>query len=329
MAALAQPAYSVIQECEQRTKLIVDTDLFNGVDDAAALLLASTLPCTDLLAVQVNYPSSYSILTASAILTYYSHPDVPIGAIRPFNERIFTDTHYYQYGDYASKVQHHWNTSLTDADDAWDPVDLYRKFLVSHFIVLEVDKYSKLSGLLNSTADEYSHLDGPELVVSKVNELVIMGGAYPSGWEYNFGGSSPALTAHVVNTWPGKITFSGSYLGRNVTSGARLTVQAPSMDPVAAAYKWYIGYNTPFYSWDPITLLYAIQGLNNFFEYANSYGYNSVNASDGSNAWVNNTSVTNQHWIVLRDGFTNTTLRDVLDNLYLSGAFRTWVNNVA
>ncbi|KAK0461789.1 uncharacterized protein EV420DRAFT_1266488, partial [Desarmillaria tabescens] len=301
--------------------------------DAAALPLASTLPCTKLLAVQVNYPSSYSILTASTILTYYSHADVPIGAIRPFNDSIFTDTHYYQYGDYASKVQHHWNASLTDADDAWDPVDLYRKVLSEQddrsVIIASIGFFDNLSGLLNSTADRYPRLDGPELVASKVNELVIMGGAYPSGWEYNFGGGSPALTAHVISTWPGKMTFSGSYLGGNITSAAPLSVQAPSTDPVAAAYKWYIGYNIPFYSWDPITLLYAIQGLDNFFEYGNSYGYNSVNASDGSNAWVNDTSVTNQHWIVLKDGVTNTTLGSVLDNLYLSGAFRTWVNNVA
>lgn len=80
--------------------------LFSNVDDAAALLLASTLPCANLLAVQINYPSSYTVLTASAILTYYSHPNLLIGAIRPF------DVYYYQYED--CKIQRLWNSYLTD-----------------------------------------------------------------------------------------------------------------------------------------------------------------------------------------------------------------------
>lgn len=74
---------------------------------------------------------------------------------------------------------------------------------------------------------------------AKVKELVIMGGAYPCGYEYNFYGSNASATAHVVNTWPGPMTFSGGELGATVYSGARLTVEGPVSDPVNAAYRWY------------------------------------------------------------------------------------------
>lgn len=48
------------------------------------------------------------------------------------------------------------------------------------------DRSIQLSALLNSTADTYSNSSGRNLVSNKVSELIIMGGGYPSGYEYNF-----------------------------------------------------------------------------------------------------------------------------------------------
>jgi hypothetical protein len=77
------------------------------------------------------------------------------------------------------------------------------------------------------------------LVATKVSELVIMGGEYPSGHEYNFAGYNATATAEVVNSWPGRVTFSGFEMGKDVYSGARLMVEGPVEDPVNAAYRWY------------------------------------------------------------------------------------------
>jgi hypothetical protein len=76
-------------------------------------------------------------------------------------------------------------------------------------------------------------------VATKVSELVIMGGEYPLGHEYNFAGYNATATAEVVSTWPGRVTFSGFEMGREVYSGARLMVEGPPNDPVNAAYRWY------------------------------------------------------------------------------------------
>jgi len=133
--------------------LIIDTDLFSDVEyasclsdktqpgppnadniasDAGALLLAATSPTVNLLAVNVNHPSSYSVLAASAILRHYGRGDVPIGARRPLNNVTFFDAWSYSLGEFASKVAYHYpggSLPWGRAEDAWDPIRLYRKCL--------------------------------------------------------------------------------------------------------------------------------------------------------------------------------------------------------
>ncbi|CAP62305.1 uncharacterized protein PODANS_5_12550 [Podospora anserina S mat+] len=86
-------------------RLIIDTGLF-----------------IDLLAVNINFPSTYSALAASAILAHYGH-DTPIGIRRLLTNVTFFD---------SCKVAYHWSGGSLPwgrAEDAWDPVALYRKVL--------------------------------------------------------------------------------------------------------------------------------------------------------------------------------------------------------
>lgn len=86
----------------------------------------------NLLAVNINYPSTYSAVAASGILAHYGHPDVPIGITRPLTNETFFDTWRYELGEFTSKVAYHWSGGSLPwgmAEDAWDPVALYRKVL--------------------------------------------------------------------------------------------------------------------------------------------------------------------------------------------------------
>lgn len=154
-----------------------------------------------------------------------------------------------------------------------------------------------------------------------------MGGQYPSGWEYNFGGVDPQATAKVLDRWPRSIpiTYSGFELGNRILSGDRLADVSPSDSPILAAYQWYVGRcHTTRESWDPITVLYGILGLNGFaslgmrapFEYANENGYNRIIAGNGTNAWINDSSVSNQHWLKLANGVTEGSVARMLTQLY-------------
>ena len=126
---------------------IIDTDIFSDVEyvheefilhqltmdsDAAALLLGSTLPGVQLLGVNVNYPSSYSVSAASAILAHYGNENVPISAPRPLHDETFFDNWRFELGEFCSKIAYHWSggsVPLNEAEKALDPVDMYRKVL--------------------------------------------------------------------------------------------------------------------------------------------------------------------------------------------------------
>lgn len=281
----------------------------------------------NLVAVNINYPSSYSALAASAILSHYGHPEVPIGTLGPITNDTFIDTWSYELGEFASKVAYHWRCSDCAVrwgqveDDAWDPVLLYRKALSEaedgSVTIASIGFFDNLSGLLNSSGDAYSQLTGPELVHKKVAELVVMGGGYPSGHEFNFWGYSPLATAHVINNWNGSLVFSGAELGGNVSSGSDFMARGSPSDPVRAAYTYYT-YNNSRFSWDPLTLLYAIEGLGDLFEFGNEAGYNFVH-NNGSNAWVMDESVHNQHWLKLK--VDNTTAAATLDKMMIKASW--------
>ncbi|KAK2000462.1 inosine/uridine-preferring nucleoside hydrolase [Colletotrichum falcatum] len=315
-ALVLQPALAA------RKNIIIDTDIFSDCDDTGALLLAATSPDVNILGVNVNYPSTYSVTAASAILAHYGLESVPIGARRPLTNESFFDTFAYDLGEYASKISYRFSGGSIPfgaAEDAWDAVSLYRKLLAEAdepVTIVSIGFFDNLSGLLNSTADAHSNLTGPALVASKVSELVVMGGGYPSGREFNFFGDNPLHTAHVVNNWKGRMVFCGTEVGSAVLSGGKLLAEGPASDPVRQAYIYYNFYR-PRESWDPLTVLYATRGLGELFEYGNDNGRNFVHPN-GSNEWVFDRNVTNQFWLDLK--VDNVTAAAALDELYLEGA---------
>ncbi|KAL6890395.1 inosine-uridine preferring nucleoside hydrolase domain-containing protein [Trichoderma evansii] len=313
--------------------IILDTDLFSDVDDVGALTIANVLHncgLADLRGIAISSPSHYGALGASALCTYFNNEDIPIAAFRPLTNDTFFDSYFYLYGEYVSKLAYNWPRKVKESSLTPTPVELYRTILNSaedeSIHIISIGGLINLANLLKSEADHISHLSGTQLVSAKVGELIVMGGQYPSGWEYNFGGMDPKSTADVVNNWPKnvKITYSGDELGGNVFSGKSFAQRFSPDSPILSTYQWYVGRGSTIrQSWDPITTLYGILGLEWFpklrirpmLAYANEFGHNSVNAANGSNAWVNDTGVTNQHWLCLADGVTNSSMARLLDEI--------------
>lgn len=212
------------------------------------------------------------------------------------------------------------------------PLELYRRVLSeakdTSINIISVGFMTNLESLLKSKGDKYSNLPGTDLVSAKVKKLVVMGGQYPSGWEYNFGYKDPQSTAFILKNWPKNVsmTFSGFELGGNVYTGENLAQNSPPNSPILSAYQWYVGRGSAIRpSWDPITTLYGILGIDGFSKigmnkllaYANQDGYNSITSKNGSNAWVNDTSVTNQHYLKLADGVTNSSMAWLLNQFFV------------
>ncbi|KAI8965458.1 nucleoside hydrolase [Daldinia sp. FL1419] len=313
--------------------VVIDTDIFSDVDDVGSLAVANVLHnygLADLRGVAVNTHSKHGALAVSAVNTYFGNGDVPVAAIRPLTEETFFDKRDFVLGEYASKVAHNWPRSLNDSSAAPTPVEMYREILSSaedqSITIISIGFLTNLAELISSPPDSITTLSGTSLISTKVRELVVMGGQYPSGKEFNFAGADPASTYDVINNWPRNvpITYSGFELSDNIFSGEKLADYALPDSPVLAAYQWYVGRcSTTRESWDPVTTLYGILGLDGspelgigkLFEYANSGGHNEV-STDGSNAWVNGSSVSNQHWLKLADGVTNTTVAGLLNQFF-------------
>ncbi|KAI2619269.1 nucleoside hydrolase [Hypoxylon sp. NC1633] len=313
--------------------ILIDTDIFSDVDDVGSLAIANLLHncgLADLRGVLVNTHSNYGALAVSVINTYFGNGGIPIAAIRPLTNETFIDTWDFVLGEYASKIAHNWPRSLNASSVTPTPVKLYRSTLSAagdkSMTIISLGFLTNLAALINSPPDDIAPLDGPALISKKVKELVVMGGQYPSGWEFNFAGSDPDSTSRVLDYWPRDvpITYSGFELGNNIFSGEYLEDFALPDSPILAAYQWYVGRcSTVRESWDPVTTLYGILGLEGsrelgtekLFEYANELGYNQL-STDGTNAWVNDSSISNQHWLKLADGVTNTSIASLLTQLF-------------
>ncbi len=159
-----------------------------------------------------------------------------------------------------------------------DAVKLYRKILAAQpdtsVTIISIGPFTNLAQLLNSNADEFSQLNGIQLVSKKVKQLVAMAAAIDnsgnSGYESNV---TTDITAaqKVFNKWPTQITLSGFEIGVQVLTGMKLIHNNAIRDsPVKDAYHialTYDGSTTGHYSWDQTAVLVAVQGITPYFNY--------------------------------------------------------------
>ncbi|MEF2246110.1 MULTISPECIES: hypothetical protein [unclassified Paenibacillus] len=92
-------------------------------------------------------------------------------------------------------------------------------------------QYAKLLHLLLSKSDESSPHSGAELVARKAKHLVVMGGAFPEGKEWNFE-MHPEAAVYVCEHWPTSITFTGYEIGAAFLTGSKLLFEVPADHPV-------------------------------------------------------------------------------------------------
>jgi inosine-uridine nucleoside N-ribohydrolase len=280
-ASRATPAST--QAARNTVRLIIDTDIKDDVDDTGALAIANKLQEAGeakLIGIMVSTHSKWGAGAVDAIDTYYRHPNIPIGAVKPLDNSVASR-------DYASVLAKKFPNDIRTGENAPDAVTLYRKLLVNqpnHSVTIaSVGYLTNLSQLLDSKPDRYSSLNGRQLVKQKVKQLVVMGGTYPSGREFNFYGDV-AATRHVTSSWPTPQVYSGFEVGEPVMTGARLTTVSPSTDPVRKAYEIYVGHGNNRNSWDPTAVYYAIRGDDGLFK-ESAPGRISI-ADDGSDTFT-------------------------------------------
>lgn len=283
-------AISLQAQKKASVRIIFDSDMGPDYDDVGAIAILHTYADkgeATILATMAStkYDGVAGIL--SVFNTYFNRPNLPIGV--PKDDALTLRDWQHWTDTLLARYPH----KIRSNDEAWDAVKLYRKILAmqpDHSVtIVTIGFLTNLSNLLNTPADEYSSLNGADLVRKKVKQLVCMGGKFPSGYEFNVMKDAPA-SQNVYTHWPAPIIFSGFEIGEKIKAGLPLIRNtAIKNDPVKDVFRISIPMakedSLGRKSWDETAVLVAIKGYSQW--YTLHKGRITV-ANDGKNAWDDN-----------------------------------------
>jgi len=273
--------------------LIFDSNIGFAVDDAAALTLLHALADRGearILAVGTTNRTFASPAVLDIIDTYHGRGDIPVGVWK--GEKVDSGT------GYDKQVASEFPYDLP----AWDAIPsaatVYRKALESQpdgaAVMVCTGDVRNAWALLRASR---------ELVARKVRLLVVIGGGYPAGREFNFAAgvatdTLPNMIREVARDWPTPIHFAGTETGEDMTTGGCLASAAPG-GPLKRIYDLRLAPNAIKPSTDLVGLLYAVRGPQSFWTLVNQGG--NVIGDDGSNVW-NAAPETDQSYLIRKGG---------------------------
>ena len=286
------------QQKAKPVNIIFDSDMGPDYDDVGAITILHALADKSeahILATMASTKYEGVAGVLNVFNTYFKRPNVPIGvpkgdALDLRDWQHWTDTLLVRYPH-----------QIKSNNEAADAVTLYRKILAAqpdHSVtIVTIGFLTNLSNLLNTQADEYSPLNGPELVKRKVKQLVCMAGNFPSGGEFNVMKDAPA-SKNVFDNWPTLVIFSGFEIGVKIKAGLPLIHNnAINRSPVKDVFSMSIPMakedSLGRSSWDESAVLVAIRGYGQW--YSIHPGHITV-AVDGANGW--NDTGTGQAYLI-------------------------------
>lgn len=334
------------------TPLIIDTDMSFDVDDVMAVCMAHALEDigeVKILAIvhDAGYPKGVAAL--SVLSHFYGHDYIPLGAYKGKFGRDLKMPHQWKTGDYVPKLTSgHWRAPINSSAHAPDAVSVYRKALAEaddHSVVIaSIGFATNLALLLKSTADEFSELDGLELVRLKVKTVVWQGGWYDARhphlhpqWdqEFNWGCGARWYVNHtdcrgsaafVISTLPDTVEQIFSEIGFLMPTGGPLMQCATERNPCRQALDanmraWGMLPDEGRASWDAFVTLVAIRGATAIgARIEGQGGYNLVDAN-GTNVWQAGWRYPARQGYLVLDGDKNSKLMEEdLEDGYLPPA---------
>lgn len=270
--------------------VILDSDFGPDYDDVGAITILHGFADSGYVKILATMASSKHKNAAASLNvfnTYFGRPEIPVGVVRG-QALAYSDRQHWT-DSVISRYPHKIKTN----QDAEDALTLYRKILATqpdHSVtIITVGFMTNLSNLLKSHPDEFSPLDGYQLVKSKVYKLVSMGGRFPGGREYNLD-QDVQSTATVMTDWPTQILFSGFEIGEKIKTGLPLIhnskiKNSPVKDVFAICIPFSEEDSAGRMSWDETAVFVAVKGWRNY--YTLKEGRCGIHP-DGTNYWINN-----------------------------------------
>ncbi len=255
--------------------ILIDTDIGPDCDDVAALAMLNIYANRGLCRILgVGHCTSniYGVGTIDAVCRFYGRPDVEIGTCKASG--FLCDESCTVYN---KAITEEFPNRYRDCQPE-DACNMYRRILAGqadHSVdFISIGPLNNLSALLDSEADEYSKLNGRELVARKVARLVMMAGCFNAeGSEAaarlkEMTGSSAAeisefnvvcdveAARNVAENWQTPKEYLGLEAGL-VQTGIPDGSGIGSEHPVKRAYELFTE-DGRRYSWDLLTVEHAV-----------------------------------------------------------------------
>ena len=253
--------------------VILDTDLGSSTDDLFALEMLHRYEqegrCR-LLGVVVDRMGEANAAIADVMNCYFGHPETPIGLVR---EGIPAPKVWIDYGALPTYTNADgslmFRRSVSDYSALSDGYVLYRRLLAAqpdHSVnICSIGFVTCLAQLLQSDGDEYSPLNGVELVRQKVKCIYQMGGVFGQSVEPDFNLSQGITFAQdFFQLWPKEVdmVFSPMEVGENIEYKPEQVISDVSWTDVHPIKQVYMkcNCNTGQMMWDPMAVIHAVEG---------------------------------------------------------------------
>ena len=136
-------------------------------------------------------------------------------------------------------------------------------------VICAIGPLTNISALLESGPDEISGMSGMELVRTKCEKIVLMAGAFKENSEGHRHAEwnvvcDIAAAKKVIEDSPVPVVTLPYEAGEDMITGIPITEKYGNENCLSTVFSVFCG-NKGRHSWDPATLVYAIEGVKDFF----------------------------------------------------------------
>ena len=262
-----------IQENNRMPLIILDTDIGSSTDDLFAMEMLYRYEehgrCR-ILGMVVDREGEQNAVFTDVMNTCFGHGDVPIGLVR---DGIDSPKVWIDYAHVADMKDTNglpmFKRSVADYSTLPDGWQLYRKLLAAqpdHSVSIVCTGFvTCLAQLLQSEGDEYSSLNGVELVHKKVKCIYLQGGVFGEAEEPDFNFAQGANFAQeFFSLWPTDVdmVFSPMETGQAVEYTPEQVISDISWTDAHPIKQVYMNCNcnTGQRMWDVMPTVQAVEG---------------------------------------------------------------------
>ena len=254
--------------------VILDTDIGSSTDDLFALEMLfryDEQQLCRLLGVVVDREGETNADFADVLNTFFGHQDVPIGLVQDGikNPKVWIDYAHVAYMTEADGVTPMFPRTINQPEMRPDGYQLYRRLLSQqpdHSVSIVTTGFvTSLAQLLQSEADEYSTMNGVELVRQKVKCIYLQGGVFGNAEEPDFNFAQGITFAQTFfELWPKEVdmVLSPMEVGQAVEYTPEQVIADVSWTnrhPIKQVYMT-CDCNTGQRMWDPMCVIHAVEG---------------------------------------------------------------------